>query len=148
MQHLSREPVQTGHVGNIPFTVLSGGHHKEPGPVLLGLARPDMLCPDGPRAGCPVINSGLDAPVVDRPETELLDVGVDVLDEFVFGEVRRRGLRVRQVRQLAEGLGEVEVEAVVGVLPPQRHRAVLRWKAKKASFPKVLNILRFEMSFL
>ena len=53
------------------------------------------------------------------------NVNTEVAREVVAREVGRRAGRVQHARQRAGFLGEVEGEAIVGALPPQRAHAVV-----------------------
>lgn len=69
--------------------------------------------------------SGADRAAEEGLDGEAVGVGVEVADEVVPGEVFRGGGAVRGVWERADLLGEVEVEAVVGALPPQGSHAVV-----------------------
>ncbi|RAL42219.1 hypothetical protein DM860_012002 [Cuscuta australis] len=104
--------------------ILAGGDDEPLAEVHHLLAGGGDGGPDLPHSAGLVIASGADALVEARVQAEVGGVGFEVVDELGLRRVLRVVLREGEVRELAELLGEVELEAVVGAFLPQRGNAV------------------------
>jgi hypothetical protein len=122
---LPGEALHPGDLRDAPHGVLAGGHDQEPRRVPDHRAGRRVARGDDPPAGALVVRRRLDRRAVPGLDAEALGVGVEVRDELPLGDVGRGAVRERRVRQRAELLGEVELEAVVGAAAPQRRAAAL-----------------------
>ena len=130
VHHLAGERLEPGHLGNELLGVLPGRHHQEPRRVPLDddLARAAGGGGGGlhlPPRGAGVVARAPDLAAEAGADAEARRVPVQVRRVLVAVEVRRRRVWVRRVRERAVLLGQVEVEPVVGALPPQRAHAVV-----------------------
>lgn len=113
------KPLGSGNLRHQRLGVLTGGGDEPPRKVLESGGGPN--CPEG---GVGVEVGGDDGPIEEGVEVEAGSVGFQVGDELVFGRVLGEVFGESEKGELAEVLGEVEFEAVVSPVLPQRGYAV------------------------
>lgn len=84
----------------------------------------DFLGPNPPKAGDGVEPSFEDRLLEFRLDREMAGVGLHIGDELILGGIFREIIWEIEQRELAELLGEVEFEAIVGSVLPERGDAV------------------------
>jgi hypothetical protein len=124
MQHLTLKPLPPFHLGHDHLRVLPAGHHQPLGHELRRHAvvrRDSCHAPEPRRRVEPRARHGA---AEQRGHGEALGVGAEVAEELVLGGVGGEVGWEGDVGQLAEDLGEVQAEAVVGAVRPQVGDAV------------------------
>lgn len=117
MQYSAAKPVQAVDLGHHRLRILAGGDHNPPRHIL----RPVL----GTHPPQPAFELGGDDELAEaRPEAEFFGVGLQVIDELLPGRVLGEVGGERHEGELAELLGEVELQAVVGLVLPQGGYAV------------------------
>lgn len=120
----AREGISVVEVRGDALRILAHGHHEPPADVLRDLPGGGSGCAQPPYA-CGVVEAcGDDGLAEAGPYVEAGGVGLEVGDELVLSGVLGVGIGERHAGELAEALGEVEAEAVVGAPLPQRRDAV------------------------
>lgn len=112
------KPVNPENLGHNGVGVLAGSDDKPARNV------DGIVGPDGPAAGKGIEVGGVDVLVEAGLDVEVGSVGFHVGDELLLGGVLGEVFGESEERELAEVLGEVEFEAVVGSVLPQRGYAV------------------------